>query len=250
MQYGDDLAYIHHTAFGSFADEAAPGLIARLHHAGIRHGLVVDLACGSGIWARHLLDAGFDVVGIDASPAMIEIARTVAPRAHFIVGSAHTVDIPPCAAVTAIGEGLTYLTSDVDDLDLGSLFRRVHNALRPRGLFIFDVVERSVETPMSYDASQTGSDWTLEVAVVEDSARRLLTRRIAIRRSAAEGVRWTTEVHYVRTFDRGEVETLLRTAGFDVELTLTYGARALLPQRIAFFAQKRPCTTDRLHLRH
>jgi hypothetical protein len=52
MIYKDDLAYIHHTAFGAFARDAAPGLLEKLRGAGIVDGLVVDLACGSGMSSR------------------------------------------------------------------------------------------------------------------------------------------------------------------------------------------------------
>src|SRR5262245_10750186 len=49
--YGADLAYIHHAGFADFAVNAAPWLRAELTRGGIRKGLVVDLGCGSGVWA-------------------------------------------------------------------------------------------------------------------------------------------------------------------------------------------------------
>ena len=85
--YGEDLAYIHDVGFGGFARDAAPALLALLRAAGVTSGTVLDLGCGSGIWARELLDAGDQVTGIDLSPAMIEIARRRAPEAAFTVGS-------------------------------------------------------------------------------------------------------------------------------------------------------------------
>jgi hypothetical protein len=42
MIYGSDLAFIHDSAFGSFACEAAPGLIGLLRTDGITEGVVVD----------------------------------------------------------------------------------------------------------------------------------------------------------------------------------------------------------------
>jgi len=50
--YGEDLAYIHDVGFGDFAWRAAPGVLARLQRHGVDHGTVVDLGCGTGIWAR------------------------------------------------------------------------------------------------------------------------------------------------------------------------------------------------------
>ena len=73
--YETDLAFVHDSGFGGFANDSAPGLLAAFNKAGINDGPVVDLGCGSGIWARHLTDAGYDVTGIDISPAMIKLAR-------------------------------------------------------------------------------------------------------------------------------------------------------------------------------
>ncbi len=36
---------------------------------------VLDAACGPGLYLTHLLEAGADVVGFDASEAMVDLAR-------------------------------------------------------------------------------------------------------------------------------------------------------------------------------
>jgi len=107
--YNEDLAYIHDAGFGEFAKTSAPGLLEILRRHGIASGLVVDLGCGSGIWARELSNAGYDVLGIDISPAMIEIARQRVPTAEFRVGSLLKMRLPQCVAVTSLGECLNYL---------------------------------------------------------------------------------------------------------------------------------------------
>ena len=53
--YDTDLAYVHDQGFGGFARASAPGLLTLLHDAGIRDGRIVDLGCGSGVWARELV---------------------------------------------------------------------------------------------------------------------------------------------------------------------------------------------------
>jgi len=93
--YQEDLAYIHDTGFGDFARRAAPGLLAMLRRHGIRRGRVVDLGCGSGIWAAELVAAGFEAVGVDLSAEMLEIARRRAPGAEFVHASLFDVDLPP-----------------------------------------------------------------------------------------------------------------------------------------------------------
>ena len=107
--YGSDLTYIHDTGHGDLARAAAQTVIAALHRAGRDHGRVVDLGCGSGIFARALLDAGFDVTGFDLSEAMIATARLRAPHADLRIGSFLDADIPACVAVTAVGECFSYL---------------------------------------------------------------------------------------------------------------------------------------------
>jgi ubiquinone/menaquinone biosynthesis C-methylase UbiE len=45
----------------------------------------LDVACGTGFMTRHLRG---EVVGLDQSPSMIEVAREQAPDAEFITGDA------------------------------------------------------------------------------------------------------------------------------------------------------------------
>jgi SAM-dependent methyltransferase len=127
--YGSDLAHVHDAAFGGWACAAAPFVLARLQEAGIADGRVVDLGCGSGIWAAELLGAGYEVVGVDASAAMLAIGRERAPEASFAQGSLHDADLPPCVAVTAIGECVNYGGPP----SLEPLFRRAWAALEPAG---------------------------------------------------------------------------------------------------------------------
>src|SRR5271170_5383990 len=107
--YRDDLAYIHDAGFGGMARAAAPVLIDALRKRGFARGLVVDLGCGSGILSQAMVEAGYDLLGIDISPAMIALARERVPGGTFRVGSLVTVDLPPCIAVAAVGECFNYL---------------------------------------------------------------------------------------------------------------------------------------------
>ena len=61
-----------------------------IRRSGVRAGSVVlDLGCGPGGFCRLAADAGAVVTGLDASPAMIEIARERVPEARFDVGDMH-----------------------------------------------------------------------------------------------------------------------------------------------------------------
>ncbi len=49
---------------------------------------VADIGCGTGTLARLLVDNGYEVDGVDFSPAMIERARAKVPEARFVLGDA------------------------------------------------------------------------------------------------------------------------------------------------------------------
>jgi SAM-dependent methyltransferase len=50
-------------------------------------GTVLDVGCGMGEpIARYLIGRGFDVVGVDASPSMIELCRARFPDSEWLVG--------------------------------------------------------------------------------------------------------------------------------------------------------------------
>lgn len=107
--YGVDLARIHDEGHDALARHAGPAIVDHLRNAGIRRGLVVDLGCGSGIVTRHLIGSGFDVLGVDPSPAMLQIARRRAPAATFVQRRAEDIELPTCVAVVATGEAITYV---------------------------------------------------------------------------------------------------------------------------------------------
>ncbi len=228
--YDRDLAYIHHQGFSDFARNAAPAVIALLHAAGIDRGLVIDLGCGSGVLARELVEHGFDVFGVDISAEMIALAREHVPGATFVAGSLHEVDLPPCAAITAIGEPFTYADGDA----LRRTFARCAAALPAGGLLLFDVIEHLEGAEMRYrNWSAEGDDWMIAVDVEEEG--RQIRRRMWMYRAEGELYRRTSEVHHAWTFTRDELTAWLTEAGFAV----TLGGWELPPRRIAVQARKR-----------
>src|ERR671917_2836445 len=196
--YGEDLAYIHDAGHAEFALETAPGILEILAQSGIHEGLVVDLGCGSGLLARKLLDAGYSVLGIDISEAMIELSRRRAPEAAFRVGSLFDADIPPCAAVTAISEVLNYLF-DEEDGGLIPLFRRVYEALVPGGVFVFDALGPGQVPPgATARGLREGEDWAVISEMEEDVERGTMTGRIISFRKVGEHYRRGRGIHRAR----------------------------------------------------
>jgi SAM-dependent methyltransferase len=234
--YRADLAYVHHVAYSRLAATAAPTLLRRLRQAGIRDGRIVDLGCGGGVWLARLLRAGYAAVGVDSSPAMLALARGEAPGAALVRASVHDFELPACDGVTALGEVLSYI-GDEGRPSLPRLFRRIARALRPGGLFVFDVLVGG--PPMSYRTWRAGAGWAVLVEVEEDPGRRLLTRDITTFRRTRGLYRRNKEHHRVAVVDAARVKQELERAGFSVQTAASYGAAKLAPRRQAFFARLR-----------
>ena len=238
IAYRKDLAFIHHSGFAEFALKSAPGLLAVLRRCGVSNGLVVDLGCGSGLWARALVREGYRVLGVDISESMIAIARRQTPDADFRLGSLFSFDIPTCDAVTSLGECINYTFDEKSgSRSVSRLFRRIYRSLRPGGVFIIDVAEPGqIEPGSSVRSFSEGRDWT--VLVEKHEEKEVLTRRIITFRKIASGYRRDEEIHRQRLYKREEVVRLLGEVGFRVRVVDRYGRYALLPARAGFIARK------------
>jgi SAM-dependent methyltransferase len=219
--YGPDQAFIHHHRFGKLAAVAAEDLLALLEEAGLGAGTVVDLGCGSGILARLLTDAGYDVLGVDISPAMIELAEQHAPRASFHVGSLIDAEIPPAVAVTAIGEALNYATDPRAGLaEFERLGRRVVDALEPGGVFLFDIATPGREQGTRQQFHDQ-DDWSLYMRAEETGDRS--DRFITIFRKNADGCYVRSDEHHVlRLYEPEGAADALRRAGLDADVRDDY----------------------------
>ena len=236
--YKDDLAYIHDRGFGDFARNSAPGLLEILRQAGITTGLVVDLGCGGGLWARELVEAGYDVLGIDISAAMIDIARRRVPQAEFQVGSLLKAKLPTCNAVTSLGECFNYLFDKNNSVsELRRLFGRVYTALKPGGLLIFDIAEHG-RGKGPRQKHKVGTDWAVLVEVDEDTRTNRLTRRITSFRKVGELYTRDEEVHRLQLYRRSEITKELREAGFRVRTVHAYGDQPMIEGCVGFVARK------------
>lgn len=83
-EYADKTASLHPSEMGKKFMSLLPS-----------KGRVLDVGCGPGRDAKIFSDKGFDVVGIDFSSQMIELAKKTAPKAKFVVMDLHKLDFPP-----------------------------------------------------------------------------------------------------------------------------------------------------------
>ena len=203
--YGNDLAYIHHHGFSGFAEAAAPWVIALLREHRVQR--VVEVGCGSGVLARELTGAGFEVTGFDASPSMIALARQTAPAARFEVAPFANAELPPCDALIGMGEVLNHGTLE----DVRALLARTDARV-----LLFDVAE---EETARDERRLGGDDWSV-ILIREGKTRRVLT----FRRVEGE-TRRDEEVHALELFDRRALTALLREHGFGVAVRRSYGRR-------------------------
>jgi SAM-dependent methyltransferase len=93
-------------------------------------GKICDLGCGPGHVASYLAQRGADVVGIDLSPRMVEIARRLNPDIQFMAGDIFRLDVEDggWAGIAAM-----YSIIHIPFLDLPPAFREMHRALRSDG---------------------------------------------------------------------------------------------------------------------
>ncbi len=227
--YSEDLAYIHDAGFSDFVLGAAPGLLRILKRCGVQGGLVVDLGCGSGRWARILNDAGYEAIGIDQSRAFLRLARRAAPRSRFVLGSLFRVQLPACDAITAMGECLNYAFDErAGPRELVRFFVRAHAALRCGGVLVFDLAEPGrVPEGGPRKSWSEGRDWAILVETSGDARRRTLTRRIVSFRKHGAAWRRSEEGHRLHLYEASRIAEALGAIGFRVQCAGAYGRMRL-----------------------
>jgi SAM-dependent methyltransferase len=208
-----DLAFIHDDGFHSYARESAPTILRLLHERGIDKGLVVDLGSGTGRFARELHGAGYKCAGFDQSAHMVRFARKAAPAARFKVSSLFDAKLPACDAVTSMSECLNYRFGGSSKAALLRLFKNVHAALRPGGVFIFDIATPSRaprKTPRV--VRREGDGWAI-VSVTTPIPNGLRRSMVYFRRHG-ELYRRGAEEHELTLYPASDILTWLRQTGF------------------------------------
>ena len=236
--YQGDLAYVHAVAFETLANGAAGEIVRRLRSSGAPIRRVMDVGCGAGALTKALVDAGFDVTGVDTSVELLKLANARVPTAHFVHASVYDVQIRDYDAVVALGEPLTYHPEGIDaDNLISGFFQRVAKALPAGGVLIFDVIGLG-EPSVAGRTWSSGDDWAVLVETTENQAERSLVRNIEVFRRVGDAYRRSHEVHRVRLFDVWILRNQLASYGFATETSQSYGAQQLAPRRHAFFATR------------
>ena len=164
-------------------------------------GPACDMGCGPGHIAHFLYERGVNVLGIDLSPRMVELARQLTPAIEFHQGNMLSLDVDDEAwgGIVAF-YSLIHIPREAVVRVLQD-FRRI---LRPKGLLL-----------LSFHQGQ-------EIRHLDEW--------------------WGKKVSLdFIFFQRSEMETYLRTAGFEIEDTIErppYADVEVLTQRAYIFARK------------
>lgn len=237
--YGDDLAFVHDVGFTGFVQRAMPALEELLRATRIECGVVVDLGCGSGRWLARLVELGYQAIGVDVSPAFLALAQERAPEARLIQASLFEVDLPRAGCVTAVGECLNYAGSDPDAAGSpAELFERVHSALEPGGIFVFDVALPGRVGPRGNQKFVLDDSWALLLDAREDEDGGALERRITTFRQVGDTYRRQSELHRLRLWPASRLGSWLAEAGFEVRQLDSYGELPFPTGYAAFCARK------------
>jgi len=118
----------------------ASALATKMKQNGVPDGaLVLDLACGTGNITLPLVKIGYDMIGVDLSPEMLNAARQKkgADRVLWLCQDMRSFELyGTVGAVVCCLDSVNYVTGRIG---LRKCFSLVHNYLDPDGIFVFDV---------------------------------------------------------------------------------------------------------------
>jgi SAM-dependent methyltransferase len=175
---------------------------------------VLDLCCGTGLLAGELIGRGYRVVGVDASDAMLALARKrLGPEAALsrLILPDLTIEGVFDAAVCTF-DGFNYLSPDELGLTMAALAHR----LRPAGWLVFDL---HTDAMMDFTISNgvvagesAGNDFVIS-SVVDPGARTCDTRIELTRPRDGDPF---CEQHRQYFHTDADVRSSLQDAGFEV----------------------------------
>lgn len=139
-------------------------LIAFAELVSVTEGPVADLGCGPGDYTAFLAGLGCSTIGIDLSPALIEIARSQHPTLRFEVGSMSALDFADASLAGAV---LRYSIIHAPPHEVPQILEEVARVVRPGGyvLIAFQALD-SQAPPLEFDhrASPAFRWWPDEMA--------------------------------------------------------------------------------------
>lgn len=205
-----------------------------LQEYGVDDGLVLELGCGTGSLTERLAALGYDMIGVDNSPEMLQKAMEKEAQSGldilYLLQDMREFELyGTVRAVVSICDSMNYLT---EPEELCEVFRLVNNYLDPGGIFIFDLntvykyEELMGEETIAEDREEGSFIWDNYY----DRESRINEYSLALFLRREDGLyEKHLEEHYQRAYTLEEVRTLLEKSG--LEFLAAYDAFTREPVR-------------------
>lgn len=188
---------------------------------GVKDGLLLDLGCGTGSMTEILAGYGYDMIGVDNSEDMLELAmEKKLDSGHdilYLLQDMREFELyGTVRAVVSVCDSVNYIT---EPGDLEQVFRLVNNYLDPGGVFIFDFNtdykyrEVMGECTIAEDRGKCSFIWDNYYYEEERINEYDLTLFIQENDETDNLYRKYQETHYQRGYTLEEITELLKKAG-------------------------------------
>jgi SAM-dependent methyltransferase len=184
--YSTEFAHVYNLRWTFFADQMAPRILEFYRRAPISatNPLALDLCCGTGQLARHLLENGLRVIGVDSSAGMLQhaaennAAYVEQGAARFIQADAANFTLGGAQVGLAVStfDALNHLESDDA---LRRCFQCVFASVAPGGIFLFDLNTRAGLAGWNGINIDDGEDAMIVTRGIYDAPSRRATVRIS-----------------------------------------------------------------------
>lgn len=159
MESYADFAYLYDMLTEDVEYEKRADYIESLFeaYASGKPSLIVDIGCGTGTMCSILSDRGYDMIGIDSSDSMLNVAREKSEEKNILYLLQDMTEFELYGTVDiclSLLDSVNYLT---EDGDFDKLVKLVKNYLNPGGLFIFDI-----NTPYKFENILADNIYTYE----------------------------------------------------------------------------------------
>ena len=197
-----------------------------LAEEGITDGILLDLGCGTGSVTELLAKAGFDMIGIDNSEEMLDIAMEKRYESGldilYLLQDMREFELyGTVKGVVSICDSMNYI---LDDEDLLDVFKLVHNYLDNNGIFVFDMNtmykyrEILADNTFAEDREESSFIWGNYYDEEDEINQYDLTLFI---KEESGLFRKYEETHWQRGYEIRTIKALLKEAG--MEFVAVYG---------------------------
>lgn len=213
---------------------------------GGQKGLCLDLGCGTGNMTLCLDDLGFDMIGVDSSVDMLNVAREKAMEEgrNILFLNQDMTDFELYGTVNIVVSTLDCVNYITDEDALLKVFKLVNNYLDPKGLFIFDINSAYKLEHILGNNTYVSDDEEIFYSWQNsyDKKKKICIFDLTFFEKDEDVYYRYDETHYERAYSVDEITTLLTTAGLEVVGVydnLTFNPPNEKSERIFFVAREK-----------